>query len=281
MLTAAIRAEMAPSTAGEGAAHAHFVVATLSAARPGTRPALHRHGGTHDVRSIRTLALGAATTALLVSSFGVPAAAAGEGTLAIVNGFAGRKVDVCLNGREIRSKMPYGGRKIVKGLSKGTKNLKFFRKDPRKCKGRLLGKRSFFLPEAGDRTLVLTKRKPNKVVMFKNTNLGTPAVPSFAIARRHASDIGPVDFHVWQSQPVPTDPTPAAVPWLKGDDKQTSASWSFNLVYYTKVTRAGTTRTIAGPVAPDISPHRRYEVILIGDALRNLRLIVLSRLIQP
>ena len=52
-----------------------------------------------------------ASTALMVTAIGAPASAAlGKGTIGIVNGIPGQRVDICIKGKEIRSRVPYGGR---------------------------------------------------------------------------------------------------------------------------------------------------------------------------
>ena len=59
---------------------------------------------------LRTLVIGGAALALMAAALAMPAGAADtKGTLALVNGIPGKKVDVCLNGNEIKSNLAYGG----------------------------------------------------------------------------------------------------------------------------------------------------------------------------
>ena len=62
------------------------------------------------MRNLKKLMLGSAAATLAITALTAPAAAADTtGTLAIVNGVPGTKVDVCIGGKELRSKLSYGG----------------------------------------------------------------------------------------------------------------------------------------------------------------------------
>jgi len=86
------------------------------------------------MHTFRKAVLAASLTALALSALAVPAAAAvpTAGTLGIVNGIPGTRIDICVNGREIRSHVPYGG-KVSRFTSIGFKTIKIFKKDPRTC----------------------------------------------------------------------------------------------------------------------------------------------------
>ena len=65
-------------------------------------------------------------------SLAMPAAAADtKGTLAIVNGIPGKKVDVCLNGNEIKCSLALRRPVFQNVVGTGNKNLKFYERDPR------------------------------------------------------------------------------------------------------------------------------------------------------
>ena len=85
---------------------------------------------------LRTVVVGGAALALMAVSLAMPAAAADtKGTLAIVNGVPGKRVDVCLNGSEIKSNLAFGGHVFKDVIGTGSKNLKFYEHDPRTCRG--------------------------------------------------------------------------------------------------------------------------------------------------
>ena len=87
----------------------------------------------------KLLIMSGATAALSVATLGaIPAAAADtQGTLAIVNGVPGRRLDVCVNGTEIKSGLRYGKAVFRSVISTGEKILKLYDPDPRTCKGHL------------------------------------------------------------------------------------------------------------------------------------------------
>ena len=142
---------------------------------------------------LRQLLMGGALAALVVTALGAPVAAADtQGTLAIVNGIPGKRVDVCINGNEIASGLRYGRAVLRNVISTGNKNLKFYERDPRECRGNVLAQDNFPLAAAEDLTIVATKNAP-KVATFSNAGLGeippagTPIAQSI-VAFRHAAD---------------------------------------------------------------------------------------------
>ena len=175
------------------------------------------------LRSLRTLLIGGALTALIITVLGAPVAAADtKGTLAIVNGIPGTRVDVCLNGKELASGLKYAGKVLRNVVPTGTKFLKFFRRDPRTCRGNVMAKTQFPLGPGGDLTIVATKNAP-RVVVFDNLGLGeipplgAPLAFSY-IVWRHAGEVA-VNFKFRNWTPNPEVPVAPAVDpvWTKDD----------------------------------------------------------------
>jgi hypothetical protein len=236
------------------------------------------------LRSPRNIILVAATAAIAISALGAPVSAA-EGDkrpLAIVNGIPGQRVDFCLNGKEIKSGARYGGKKTL-SVSPGRKVLKIHKKAPGKCKGTLLGKRFFKLEPHSDFTFVATKKKtakqPNKIVRFRNNDLGAlpqPSGHSGLFVMRHAADIGRVVFHTNEGGEFP-QPQPAATqPFVKGD--QTTPAeitpgskqfWATRGVYSTVV-------ATAFPLLA-ATPFFRYQLILVGTKPTNSRFVAIKQ----
>jgi hypothetical protein len=103
----------------------------------------------------------------MIGALAMPAVAADtKGTLAIVNGVPGTKVDVCLNGMEVRSRLPYGGKLFQNDTSTG-------------------------------------RKKVAKDVVFDNAGLGEipprgTALPRAPVAFRSAADLaGDITYHFW------------------------------------------------------------------------------------
>ena len=235
-----------------------------------------------QVSDLRTLLIGGAMAAL-AAALALPAAAADtKGTLAIVNGMPGKRVDVCLNGDEIGSGVRYGGRVQRNVVGTGTKKLKVFRRDPRECGGGLLAKRSFSLGPGVDLTVVATSKAP-KVVIFENTGWGEipPLGPPSALAYslfRSAAGFG-VNLKWTAFSPGPLTPLdPAADPvFLKGDEHVIFGGG--NYISEIRATLPETPSIVAlRRVFIEVS--RRYELILLGTKPGNARFALIDRAIS-
>lgn len=227
----------------------------------------------------------AIATTMLAFTSALPAAAAVEkGVLAVVNGRPGGKVDVCLNGKEIRSGLSYGA-KPARRAAAGSKTVKFFKSGPGKCKGKLVAKTSFTLVDNTnshdhDFTLVLTARFP-KVVVFENSGLGRvppngPPLGFNVLAFRDASDLGPVNLfqRSWYADPV-GPLTPAAAVWDKGD--QYKYSPPANSEWLAWATRPNPTAKLVQSQRLVTTVNRRYEILLVGSSKKNARFVVVAR----
>jgi len=237
------------------------------------------------VDRFKRLALGGAIASLAVVALGAPASASDtQGTLAIVNGIPGKRVDVCVNGKEIKSGLRYGKVVLRDVIPIGTKHLKFYERDPRACRGDLVGRETFTLDSGDDFTIVVTRKAP-RVVPFDNASLGEipPLGVPFGVgawAMRHASELS-ANFRFRNWTPDPEDPiTPAADPvWTKGDHLQ--SGWSEGRIVQLRVTRAGEPDTLAVKKATLVASHR-YEWIFVGTNPGNARIVFIDRVMsQP
>jgi hypothetical protein len=228
---------------------------------------------------LKPIIAGAALTALAVTAIAAPAAAApGKGTIGLVNGAPGGRVDLCINGKEIRSKTPWGGRRY-RVLSPGDKKIKVFKADPRKCRGKLLGKKTISLAAGDDLTVVFTRKSP-KFTLFANAIGDVPAAPGDPLPYgllyfRHAADLGDAAFK-YQSAGPPAPVGPSVDPvWTKGDEVSTTSpegsSWRL------RTTRPDKAWVFAQSPWIDFEASRRYEFILLGTTPKNARIIVWSR----
>ena len=231
----------------------------------------------------RALIIAGAIGALAVTAIGAPVAAADtQGTLAIVNGIPGKRVDVCINGNELRSDLPYGGVFLRNVISTGNKNLKFYERDPRTCRGNVLAQKNVALAAGGDLTIVATKNAP-KVVVFSNTGLGEdpPAGAPFGFAIfvwRHAAEM-PANFkyRVWSPSPeAPVGPSVDPV-WTKGD--QVASASLDDYIWQVRATRPEDPDTLAVKKA-ELQVERRYEWILVGSNAGNVKFVLFSRAIS-
>jgi len=226
----------------------------------------------------------ASMTALALSALAVPATAAngGKGTLGIVNGMPGTKVDICLNGKEIKSRVGYGGKKS-KVTSTGWKTIKIFKADPRTCRGTKLAQKTYLLGYGDDFTIVIN-RGTRKWVQFDNKNpyfLGSiyPVIvesPDAYIAVRHAADLGTVAMRA--SSEYDWSPT-SEFTWVEGDEygfkfwsPTATSNYSFAAA---RPDKAGViTRSTVY-----LKPSRRYEFILLGTKASNAKIIIWKRFV--
>jgi hypothetical protein len=241
------------------------------------------------VRTVKTLLIGGLVTAWLIAALAVPTTAAKTtGTLAIVNGIPGQKVDVCLNGKEIRSGLAYGNKVQRPLVATGDKTIRFFRPDPRRCRGTLIARRQFPLPAAADLTIVVTKNAP-RIVVFDNTGLGEipplgapTRIGSYAV--RHAADIAAdIGYRYWNPPGTDAPLTPSAI-FTKGQERKSgNVSSGFIPAYLvqTRATVVGGPQAIASPIVEVIASHR-YEWVLVGTTHANARWVFMDRLVsQP
>jgi hypothetical protein len=233
-------------------------------------------------RTRRSL-IGGVLATLAIGALWAPVSAAdAQGTLAFVNGIPGRTVDVCLNGKEIKTGLGYGKAvsKSVVGL--GQKTLKFYGTDPRRCRGTVVAQESFTFAAGDDLTIVATKNNP-RVVTFDNVGLGHipadgPALGHGYLAWRHAAEPA-VNFKYDVLISIPETPIgPSVDPvWVKGDEvtSPTGTGTAYNL----KATRPETSQVIASRQGTPRNEHR-LEWILVGSTERNARFVFLDRKIS-
>ena len=232
------------------------------------------------------LIVGCALAMVELAAVAAPLAAADtKGTLAIVNGIPGTKVDVCLNGAEIKSNLAYGGAVLKNVVGTGSKNLKFYARDPRTCRGTRLVRTVFPLAAGDDLTIVVTKKAP-RIVTFDNRSpvfLGEippqGAASDTYLAWRNASEM-PVNFRyrVW-------NPAPIEIPVVPGADAIFGKGQQFrNAVMPGQMVRLRARRpealeTLATATGEFLGSHR-LDWILVGSKPGNARFVTLDRIVS-
>ena len=233
---------------------------------------------------LRTIAIAALIAAFAITAIGTFALAAPSKTrLTIVNGWPGKKVDICLNGNPQRSGLGYG-RKILRSVSNSKKTLKFYSDNGRTCGGTLLGKKTFDPPNEGlDLTLVLTpkpRHKAKRVLLFDNARWYEDLDPGEGVVTlRNAASIGKLDIYIdIQEGPFPVGPGPALhspspSPWAKGDEAGGSVEVGEEFDRYRSVaTKHGKSKVIAKTPFRGIKIGKRDEHIVLGTNLKNVKI---------
>jgi hypothetical protein len=110
------------------------------------------------MRRPRTILIMAATAAMALSSLATPATAAvSDPFVAFVHGMPGiGRIDICIDGVEVRSRMKYG--KVFKVMpTLGLHKFVLKKAAPGRCKGATLAKNKEILPSHSSTTVVLSK----------------------------------------------------------------------------------------------------------------------------
>ena len=192
----------------------------------------------------KLLIMSGATAALSVATLGaIPTAAADtQGTLAIVNGVPGRRLDVCVNGTEIKSGLRYGKAVFRSVISTGEKVLKFYDPDPRTCKGHLRAEHDGFnLAAGGDITAVVTKNGPDRgrplrqCRPWRDPPAGAPMATGWVLFR-NASEIV-ANFFVRFWTPIAETPIDPAANPLAGKGESYATGTGTDYIWQLRVTR--------------------------------------------
>lgn len=234
---------------------------------------------------IRKLIVSVGVAALAITALGAPAAAADTtGTLAIVNGHPGQRVDICIGKKEQRSGVPYGSYYRKDVIATGKRVVSFYkRNDRRTCGGTKLGAKTLDIQPGDDVTIVLTKGSP-KVVVFDNTSpsflgeippRGAPypgiAILSWASAANFDSNLL---YTYWSpNSEFPAAPAVNAI-WSKGD--RYLASFPPDYFLRLRATLPEAAETVAQRTVY-LKASRRYEWILVGSNPANARFVLINR----
>lgn len=234
------------------------------------------------MRAITSMLLTSAALALLATSVAAPALAApGSSKLAIVQGIPGLKADVCINGREVKSGLRFGGA-VRRSQTNGAKMMKVFKAAPGRCRGKLLAQRKFWVNDGADVTIVVSRQKPTRIMVFDN-KVKTIGGSDFFL--RHAADYGDVTFR----QELLAAPTDTVAPanddplWAKGDEAHQlyflpigGVPW-YATTWVTEDAPFGfPIMRVAGPKFTMLGLKQRYEWIFVGNAKKQ-QLVLLKR----
>ena len=205
--------------------------------------------------------LAAITTAFVAAAMAAPAAAVSKGRIVIVNGQPFKNMEVCINNNEVKRGLKYG-KSAVRWANPGTKVVKFRKNSPGTCKGRLIAQKTFTLGAADDRTIVVTKLTPMRVVLFPTTPIGDEVF-------RHASDIGTAGFKYLNPA--------TGTPWYPAaDEPYEKGMWGWGgghngWLFWAH--QPPSQDPVAGPFTMDKPDGKRRESVLVGSNLSNARFV--------
>jgi hypothetical protein len=198
----------------------------------------------------------------------------------IVNGIPGAKVDICVDGKEIKSRVPYGGKKFYLKYNDDKVFVRFHPAKPGKCKGAPLAAKTIHLDGGDDDLTVVATKKAPKVLIFDNDGLGgLPAADPAPVAIRHAADFGKITFRlrtfVSQGEEGPLTPTFGDNYYRKG--QQFTEVGDAGLFIRIRATRPNKFKTLVGPSYADLLAFKRLEIILVGTTPANARFVIFHR----
>lgn len=221
------------------------------------------------MRRYRGLVLALGSAVITAGALTAPVAAV-DPRLTLVNGIPGRTVDVCIGTNEVRSNLRYGGW-VERFVAPGSRTIRFRAAASGKCTGAVLAQRVLFLADDDDKTVVGTRRAPDKVVAFEN--LPYVAATNATITFRHASDLGPVNVHYFASGFVgPAAPPPSIAKGQQIGSITIGAPFAAEYTVY----RAGRARPFHSEWY-STETGQRHEVILLGTTARNDKVVSIRR----
>ncbi len=235
------------------------------------------------MHKFRQAVLVASATALVLTAFAAPAAAGpGKATIGIVNGIPNTRVDICVNGKELRSAAKYG-QAVAKVVQAGSKIGQDLPEGPADLPGRGLAKKTMNLPAGSDFTLVFTKKAP-KWVKFNNAGLGQiwpngVAATTAHMAWRHAADLGTVSARYSFGLPAPA-PSAVEQPWTKGQQIPLASvpPWApGGASYALSFARLDKPGDLARSKPVYAKAGVRYEFYLLGTWAGNAKVIIWKR----
>jgi hypothetical protein len=250
-------------------------------AKTGRPKALKRPAPGEEIMQIRSLMLAAASTALAISAFAVPAAAGGEAQGAkvfVAHGIPGAKVDVCVgdqNATEVKSNFKYGNKfKLGAGIAPGTYRIRVFLADPRECRGTKVIDESVTLTNGLNATAVakLVKGAPGLQVFVNDIGLADDT----SVTVRHTAKAPAVDVYLAQvlvagnggQQPTIGSFPKGASAGPVGLDQGTYIFWA---------TLPGQTAPVIGPTSRFFKAGRAYQIHAVGTNASNYRFIVIGQ----
>jgi hypothetical protein len=194
------------------------------------------------------------TGALAVGLMAAPATAASTAKLWVLHGVPGAKVDVCVNGDEVKSNFTYKQR-FSADLPQGTYKVRVRAASAGECKGAVILKADPKLMAGKNYTAVagLNERGAPALFLFKNDVSPTDG-KNARLSVRHTAAAPKVDVWVNGSK------------LLQGLPNGGSRTLQVPAHDYTvKVAPAGTTTVVIGPRTFDVKANNAYQIYATGN----------------
>jgi hypothetical protein len=204
----------------------------------------------------------------MFSMTGASAADPAGATVWVAHGIPGVKVDVCVDGAEVRSNFKYGNRFALKDVPEGRYNIKVFvvNKD-KECGGTLAIKQRVDLTNGLNATAVakLIDGTPGLAIFVNDLAVSSDA----SVTVRHAANAPEVD--VW----VNGGTAPLVEGLAEGDEAGPVGVGPG--VYSSWVSLPGDYAPVIGPDVAMLESGNAYQIIAVGTDADNYRFIVIGQ----
>jgi len=218
----------------------------------------------------QAMMLAVAAGSIFVTGAAPASAGAGDPTIFIVHGLPGAgKVDICIGGSEVASKVAYATR-VKERVAAGKVNIKVRKATKGKCKGKLLAAGGATLGADANRTFVASVvAGKGKVTSFQNNVDPTgPGQNRLTVAHRmKAKQLDILDgVGTKLITGLAPNGSPQTVPIASGG------------IYNLTATKAGTVNIVAGPrTITKTGPGQAFTAVLVGSGKAATRQIVVFK----
>jgi hypothetical protein len=194
------------------------------------------------------------------------AAAGGKATVHVLHAVPGAKVDVCVNGAEVKSNFTYKS-SFTAQLPEGSYNVSVRAASSGECKGDIIKFANLDLMGNKNYTVVagLTGKGAPRLFAFKN-NMSNIKDGAARVQVRHVAAAPTVD--VW------VNGAPAITGFVSGEEATVALPEGD---YTVRVAPKGTTTTVIGPRTFSLSEGIAYQVYAVGSADAGYRFLVLAQ----
>jgi hypothetical protein len=208
---------------------------------------------------------GAAALSMLITA-GQAGAATGA-TVWVAHGIPGVKVDVCVNGGEVKSNFKYGKSFVLEGVPAGRYNVKVYVADERECRGTVAIKQRINLTDGLNATAVarVIDGAPRLAIFVNDLTAHADA----SVTVRHAANAPAVD--VW----VNGGAAPLVEDLAEGAEAGPVAVTEGVYSYW--VSLPGEYVPVIGPGVAMLEAGMAYQVIAVGTDVDNYRFIVIGQ----
>ena len=192
-------------------------------------------------------------------------------TVWVAHGIPGVKVDVCINGGEVRSNFKYGNAFSLEGVPAGRYTVKVRLASSGECKGAVAISEKVDLTDGLNATAVaqLVQGAPALKIFVNDIAIGDSDNASVTV--RHTAKAPTVD--VWVN-----GGTGPLVSGLAKGDEAGPVEVPGDAVYSYWVSAEGSSAPVIGPDVAELAPGTAYQIMAVGTDASNWRFIVIGQM---